>query len=242
MTNAITSRENALFQRVRNAIYDHDQEIAIEGPKMITDAIAAGWKPIVIVRSESAWNTEWEDLKPLPVMFSNTLFRAVADTTTSQGLVAVFERPRTADVFARSDSVTVVLDGVQDPGNVGTIIRLAVAFDAAGVGLLPGSADPFGPKSIRASAGAVLTVPIANIGVSDLQGRSLFAADGAGEVADPPARDAVLIFGNEGAGVSDALRARAKRISIAMSDRVESLNVAAAAAILLSRSFALRSA
>jgi TrmH family RNA methyltransferase len=240
MTNVITSRENAVFQRVRNAIFDHDREIAIEGPKMIMDAMGAGWKPIVIVRSESAWNNEWDGLKPLPTAFSNALFRAVSDTNTSQGLIGVFERPRQADVFARTDSIVVALDGVQDPGNVGTIIRLAAAFDAAGVALLAGCADPFGPKAVRASAGAVLTVPIAAIGVKDLEGRALYAAEGAGDPADPPARNAVLIFGNEGAGVSDALRARATRISIAMSERVESLNVAAAAAILLSRSFVLR--
>jgi TrmH family RNA methyltransferase len=120
------------------------------------------------------------------------------------------------------------------------MVRLAAAFDAAGVAILPGCADPFGPKAIRASAGAILNVAIATIGIEDLDGKNLFAADGSGDAIEPPARDAVLVFGSEGAGVSDALRSRSKRIAVPMSPRVESLNVAAAAAILLARSYALR--
>lgn len=245
MTKTISSRHNAVFKRVRDAMREHDREIVIEGPKMVDDAIAAGWRPIVIAcRSPLAARREEIPASGMRhaacVEFSPALFDEISDTQTSQGVLALFERPAARDVFARKDSIVVALDAVQDPGNVGTIIRLAAAFDASGVGLLPGCADPFSPKAIRASAGAVLNVPIAPITIADLNGRTLFAADGTGKPMDPPARDAVLIFGNEGAGVSDALRVHAKRIAIAMSGRVESLNVAAAAAILLARSFALR--
>ncbi len=232
MTKSISSRENPIFQRVRNAIRDHANEIVIEGPKMVDDAIAAGWQPLLIAGRGPQGAGR--------VAFSEKLFDALGDTKTSQGVLALFARPAERDLFARKDSIVVALDGVQDPGNVGTIIRLAAAFDAAGVALLPGCADPFGPKAIRASAGAVLLVPIASIAVEALNEKKLFAADGSGDVADPPARDAVLIFGSEGAGVSEELRKRSKRIAVPMSSRVESLNVAAAAAILLSRSYALR--
>ena len=215
-----------MFQRVRDAIRDHADEIVIEGPKMVDDAIAAGWKPILVARAGET--------------FTEPLFKQLSDTKTSQGVLALFPRPKEADVFARKDSIVVTLDGVQDPGNVGTIIRLAAAFDAAGVALLPGCADPFSPKAIRASAGAVLAVPVARIDAAALDGHQLYAADGSGKADDPPASNAVLIFGSEGAGVSPELRRRSKRIAVAMSPNVESLNVAAAAAILLSRSYALR--
>lgn len=224
MTTTVSSRHNPVFKRIREAIHEHDREIVIEGPKMVEDAIAAGWKPILTIRSG--------------VEFTAELFEAVSDTKASQGILALFERPAPADVFARKDSIVVALDGVQDPGNVGTIIRLAAAFDASGVALLPGCADPFSPKAIRASAGAVLNVPIAQI--ERLEHPNMFAADGTGQTIDPPARDGVIVLGSEGAGVSDAIRVQAKRIAIPMSGRVESLNVAAAAAILLSRSFSLR--
>ena len=247
----ITSRQNAMFKRIREAMREHDREIVIEGPKMVADAIASGWKPTLIARRSPDGGARLPvagvespatgDRRPATIEFAAALFDQISDAKTSQGVLALFERPAPGDVFARNDSIVIALDGVQDPGNVGTIFRLAAAFDAAGVALLPDCADPFGPKAIRASAGAILHVPYANISADDLKGRRLYAADGAGEVIDPPVRDAVLIFGSEGGGVSGALRAKAKRIAIPMSGRVESLNVAAAAAVLLSRSFALRS-
>src|ERR1043165_7298253 len=142
----ITSRQNPWFKRVRDAAKEHADEIVIEGPKQVEDAVAAGWSPIIVVE------------------FSDDLLRGVAGTKTSQGVFGLFHRPpsRFAD-----DKLVVALDGVQDPGNVGTIVRLAAAFDA-GVALLPGCADPFSPKAIRASAGAILNVPIAAVTAQQL--------------------------------------------------------------------------
>lgn len=136
----------------------------------------------------------------------------------------------------------VALDGVQDPGNVGTIVRLAAAFDCAGVAILPGCADPFGPKAIRASAGAILNVNVAEVAAHTLIESKwpIFGADATGDPVEPPARGAILVFGNEGSGISPELLVAAKPIAIRMSSRVESLNVAASAAILLARSYALR--
>jgi len=224
----ITSRQNAIFKRIRAAIHDHDDEIVIEGPKAVADAIARGWKPIVVIeRGEE---------------FSDELFDAIAETKTPQNVIGLFSRPHVSatSILAVRDRVIVALDGVQDPGNVGTIVRLAAAFDAAGVLLLRGCADAFGPKAIRASAGAILTVPVASVSVEQLLPCPLFATAADGDRIDPPSRDAVLVFGNEGAGVSEAIMRAAQKIAIPMSDRVESLNVAASAAILLARSYALR--
>ncbi|HYS56336.1 MAG TPA: RNA methyltransferase [Thermoanaerobaculia bacterium] len=217
----ITSKDNASYKRVRTAMREHGHEIVIEGPKAVADAIAAGWKPV-----------------PLPT-FSPTLLKSITDTKTSQGVIGLFERPRwKADqIFSRGDALVIALDGVQDPGNVGTIVRLAAAFDAAGIILLPGCADPFGPKAIRASAGAILNVPIVSMTADALlaTGRPMYVADAAGSTNELPT--GVLVLGSEGQGVSPVLRKRARAVAIETSGRVESLNVAAATAIFLWRGF-----
>jgi RNA methyltransferase, TrmH family len=234
---AISSRQNPLFKRVHDAIREHAGEIVIEGPKAVEDAIAAGWKPIAMVRRAGVLGPARNDTE-----LSRELFDVLTTTKTSQGVIGLFERPKAIDLFTKKDSIVVALDAVQDPGNVGTIVRLAAAFDCAGVAILPGCADPYGPKAIRASAGAILNVNVAEVATHALiESRwPIFGADATGDAVDPPARGAILVFGNEGAGISSELRVAAKPIAIRMSSRVESLNVAASAAILLARSFALR--
>jgi TrmH family RNA methyltransferase len=226
----ISSRHNPLVKRIREAIREHDGEIVIEGPKQVADALANGWKAIAVVTRD--------------VDVTADVFDALSETRTSQGVLGLFERPSGSarDILSRADSVAVALDGVQDPGNVGTIVRLAAAFDASGVLLLPGCADAFGPKAVRSSAGAILTVPVAPVSVAELfdSGRPLFAADASASATTPPAAGAVLVFGNEGTGVSEELLRRATPIAIPMSGRVESLNVASSAAILLAQSYAQR--
>lgn len=226
----ISSKQNPLIKRIREAIREHADEIVIEGPKAVADAIANGWRPIHLLERG--------------VHVTEEVFDAISETRATQGVVGLFERPRARfeEILARRDTIAIALDGVQDPGNVGTIVRLVAAFDAAGVLLLPGSADPFGPKAIRSSAGAVLHVPIANITHAQLLAAnvSLVATAMSGDAIDPPSRDAVLVFGNEGAGVSEELLRRSTLLAIPMTSRVESLNVASSAAILLARSYAMR--
>lgn len=226
----ISSRQNPWFKRIREAIRDHAGEIVIEGPKAVADAIAAGWKPIKVIERD--------------VDFSSSIFDALAETKSPQNVIALFERPRfdLKTLFARESSIVIALDGVQDPGNVGTIVRLAAAFDANGVALLPGCADAFGSKAIRSSAGAILTVPVVPCSLDELltNGWDVVAADSRGEIAEPPPRRAILAFGSEGSGLSPALASVARTIAIPMSPRIESLNVGASAAILLARSYQLR--
>lgn len=232
LMKTITSRHNPLFRRIREAIREHADEIVLEGPKMVSDAIAGGWTPIAVVTRDADLSSE--------------LFDALAETRTPQSVIGLFERPRAsaAEILARRNTIAIALDGVQDPGNIGTIVRLAAAFDASGVLLLPGCADPYGPKAIRSSAGAILSVPVATLTARELLDSALplVATAMSGDAADPPARGAVLLFGSEGAGVSDELLRASRTIAIPTSGRVESLNVAASAAILLARSFTLRRA
>lgn len=226
----ISSRQNPWFKRIREAIRKHADEIVIEGPKAVSDAIAAGWTPIKVVTRD--------------VDFSSEIFDALAETKSPQNVIGLFERPRVSigALFARETSIVIALDGVQDPGNAGTIVRLAAAFDANGIALLPGCADAFGPKAVRASAGAILTVPAVSCTAEELlaSGWPIVAADTGGEIEDPPSCRAILAFGSEGSGLSPAMANTARTIAIRMSPGMESLNVASAAAILLARSFTLR--
>jgi RNA methyltransferase, TrmH family len=240
MPTAITSRQNPWFKRVREAMREHRDEIVIEGPKAVADAIAGGWKPVAVFhRSQVAGRGSQGDFA-----FSSALFDALAETKSPQNVMGLFERPRVSlsSVLGSRSSVVVALDGVQDPGNVGTIVRLAAAFDCAGVVLLPGCADAYSPKAIRASVGAALSVHIVDATAKELiaSGVPIYAADARGDASPPPAGGAIIVFGNEGAGVSDAIRRVATPIAVAMSPRIESLNVAASAAILLSKSYEAR--
>jgi TrmH family RNA methyltransferase len=227
----ISSRQNTWFKRLREAIREHGEEIVIEGPKVVADAIAAGWTPIKVFTRD--------------VDFTSGLFDALSETKSPQSVIGLFHRPHASieELFVRDASIVIALDGVQDPGNVGTIVRLAAAFDANGIVLLPGCADPFSSKAIRSSAGAILTVPVVSGTVEGLSARGwpIVAAEARGEISDPPARHAVLAFGSEGSGLSPELASAARTIAIAMASRIESLNVASSAAILMARSYELRS-
>ncbi len=143
-----------------------------------------------------------------------------------------------------SSSLFVLLDGIQDPANVGAILRSAEAFGVAGVLLTPDCASPFSPKAVRASALSALRIPIAT-GVTpdeaaawaDGVGATLAGAETRG--GDPPSslsglRPLVLVLGSEGRGISPALESRlSRRVTIPLSGRVDSLNAAVAAGILL---------
>ena len=171
----------------------------------------------------------------------------LADTDHPQGLVAVVEPcvwgfSDLAKHEARSTRV-LVLDGVQDPGNVGTILRSALALGAAGVVALPGTAELHNPKVLRGSMGATFKLPnfhstdaelLAWVGTAKA---TLWTTAMAGtdiRAAKWPAGPVVLLLGNEGAGVRAELAARANTtIAIPIAAGAESLNVAAAAAILL---------
>jgi RNA methyltransferase, TrmH family len=184
---------------------------------------------------------------PLTAMDDRAL-AALADTDHPQGVIAVIEPPRWGWEHLRGDtgSVVVALDAVQDPGNVGTILRTAHGLGAAGVVALKGTAELHNPKVIRGSMGALFRLPVVSgceaelLGWAAQHGAQLWVSDAAGTplgrialrpAAAPPL---CLIVGNEGAGVSQALAARAaQRVAIPLRAGAESLNVAVAAGIIL---------
>jgi len=168
----------------------------------------------------------------------------LADTEHPQGVIAVVEPPSWAltEIAPRAGQVVVVLDGVQDPGNVGAIARTALALGAKGIIALRGTAELTNPKVLRGSMGAVFRLPAVSAGDEDFlawaaeSGAAIWVTDSAGErpggqrLTSPVA----LVLGNEGAGIRPALEAVAsRRLAIPLQGGVESLNVAVAAGILL---------
>jgi TrmH family RNA methyltransferase len=168
----------------------------------------------------------------------------LAATEHPQGVVAVYEPVvwPLADLAPSSGRPLLVLDGVQDPGNVGTIARTALAFGASGLLALPGTADLANPKTVRGAAGALFSLPHAHgddadlralvasmsaeVWLTDVDGAALESPSGSGPLA--------LIFGNEGTGVRGELAALATcRVAVPIAATVESLNVAVTAAIVL---------
>jgi RNA methyltransferase, TrmH family len=170
---------------------------------------------------------------------------ALADTETPQGILAVAPIPAAGldalPLEGRDPAVVLVLDAVQDPGNFGTLARTAEALGAAGLVALPGTVDPWNPKSVRAAMGSTFRLPVVEADWDALAPwlaargvETLAAVVGGAPLAEPRPRRAALVLGNEGAGVGDETRARAGRaVGIPLRGRAESLNVAAAGAILL---------
>ena len=171
-------------------------------------------------------------------------FRSAAETESPQGVLAIAEIPRHSlrDFTNRDTLRLLVLDAVQDPGNVGTILRTAAALGADATVALPGTVDFWNAKVVRGAMGASFRHPAFHVSVEELltfigaEGIDLWGADTGGQSVDdmqPPKRLALAV-GNEGAGLSSSIRERAaKLVSLPISDAVESLNVSVATGILL---------
>jgi TrmH family RNA methyltransferase len=172
------------------------------------------------------------------VTLARGLFGAISQTVTPQGVLAIAKvresTPSEAIAAAREVGwPLVVLDRVQDPGNVGAICRTAAAAGAPALVVLEGTADPYGAKAVRASAGNVFRLTVAHATWADLAALDGYGASAAGgaPLAQSPIENAgMIVLGSETHGLSHA---DLKLVTIPMTDGVESLNVAAAAALIL---------
>jgi len=253
----VTSRENRVLKQFRAALrgpgLTDDGLTAVEGPRLVAEALRSGLQVSGILVSASgerhlaALQNELPDSARL-LQVSDRLFDSIADTQTPQGIAALLQpRPASFDALTRPSSghpLVVVLVGVQDPGNAGTILRTAEAFGASGVMLTAGSAHPWSPKAIRASAGSVLRLPVvhglaAPVALAQLRmaGFTSYAATLTG--ASVPSQvdlsaPSALLIGNEGAGLPlEVERSADATLRIPLAAGVNSLNAAVAAAVLL---------
>jgi RNA methyltransferase, TrmH family len=267
MLRSTTTRVRAIASNLQSTIRDLQRRKArgrrglavLEGVRLVEEALAAAL-PFrgVVVAPDLTRTTRGQALVadlashaiPVEELGART-FGQLAGTDTPQGIVAVIE-PRlwtVADISTTPGGALLVVDGVQDPGNLGTLIRTAHALGASATVLLRGSADPLNPKALRAAMGATFrhaVVPLDDAAfITWAQGQRLTlwaaATDGvplARALAaqdHPPRKDLIaVIVGNEGAGIRPQLNAvSAQRVAIPLAGGAESLNVAVAAGILL---------
>ena len=271
-SDVITSRDNQWLKRFRAALRGtgpaQDEPLGVEGPKLIEDAVRSGLVTEALLVSDSgvrelerilaaATQTEAGIPRSRVLHTTDKLFASVAGTEAPQGVAALFHQRawefehllRGPGPMRQTAPLVVVLAGVQDPGNVGTIVRSAEAFGATGVVAARGTADPWSPKALRASAGSALRLPVLRgMAVPVLLAQlkmarvKIFAAgaalhSGASEINELSAdlRDPAAIFiGSEGAGLPpEVFHAADATISIPMSEAVESLNAGVAASLVL---------
>jgi len=263
----VESKDNARLKELRKALSARSRGpgalVGIEGPKLIEEALRAGLrvKTIFVAQGPSRISDRISDpaseriLEALSLpreteilhLKKKLLDQALA-TETPQSIAALIEPPRWSWeqlVGSRRNAapLVIVLAGVQDPGNLGTILRSAEAFGATGVVSLPGTVSAWNPKAVRASAGSVFRMPLIATEIDECiprlhgAGLAIFAAlsHGAQQARSADlARSVALIIGNEGNGVPGALAARADgTITIPFPGPVESLNAAVAASVLL---------
>ena len=251
----VESKDNARLKELRKAMAASGRSaqgrVGIEGPHLIEEALRAGLRVTTIFIAQederllSALRVPPEiEILRLPAK----LLDSALATETPQPIAALVEPPEWTwahllGARPKGAELVVVLAGIQDPGNLGTILRSAEAFGAAGVVSLPGTVSAWNPKAVRASAGSVFRVPLLAASerecLEELHEAGLKVLATTVHAAQPAelvdmAGPVALIIGNEGSGVADELAAKADaRVTIPCPGPVESLNAAVAASVLL---------
>ena len=234
-----TKKQLARWADLRNRKErDESGLFLVEGRKLVDEALASGWRLEALLTDETSLEAETENGYGLTAEQR----ARVSGFRTAPDVLAVVRKPMSLDQPRwKPGTLALVLDGLQDPGNVGTLIRTAAWFGFAAVFHTPDTADPFGPKAVQASMGALFHVKTALVDPAwfdflkpetpvlgaFLDGESIFGA------ALPS--DGLLVLGNEGHGIGTELAARVtRRLTVPQfGTGAESLNVAAAAAVLM---------
>ena len=222
----ITSKDNPKLKEIhrlaRRAQRDRAGRFVAEGEDLLAAADAAGW-PVLERLVAAGSGLEGTEVEPELLARISTL----GSGTRALGVLAERWAP------APAGPLCVYLHGVRDPGNVGAVLRSALAFGASSVALGPDCADPFGPKAVRASMGAVFAVPLARAVVDELPGERVALVARAGEpLRGPAVGDVTLVVGAERAGLPAEVTAACDRVAH-VPIHSESLNAAMAATVAL---------
>jgi TrmH family RNA methyltransferase len=249
--DVISSRTNARVKQLRAAFAGQVRLsgglVAIEGEHLVDEAVRSG-VPLTTVFVSEGWR------KRVPrgvevVRLKEEVFRSAVETQAPQGIAALLAPPVFAlsDVLGRDGSAALILvaAGLQDPGNLGTLVRSAEAFGATGILTTAGTVSVWNQKALRASVGSVFRVPVAGVGASEVRelkagGVRLIAAVGAEEDGVVAVQemdfmgDCAVMIGNEGAGFGEEwMEMSDVRVTIPCPGPVESLNAAVAGSLLL---------
>ena len=248
----ITSRDNArvkFIASLRDPRKAREEGlIFIEGKRACEDAIGCGVVPSLVIADESrkSWaQAESDRLCCDGLILSEACFKKISSTVTPQGFAIVAKRPDTSSgIKLRGDGedIFMCLEDIQDPGNLGTMIRIADAFDFTGILITKNTVDPFNDKVIRASMGSIWRVNITSFENSDdmisaLHGKGVkvIAAELHGDDLSQAKIDlpAAYFIGNEGAGLKASTIDQCDiKVKIRMQGKAESLNAASAASII----------
>lgn len=253
MSIRIESRENPLVKRLVRLSGDRKYrktmgEMVCEGGKMLDEALSSGIEIHDVLIAEDA-QVDTDALRRAEqsgaklYVCPGTLLAKVSNVQAPQGVVFSCERPVTALDSLRGSQRLMVLEGLQDPGNLGTVIRTADAFALDGIILCEGCVDPTSPKVVRATMGAAFRLPIAAATIEEaaafLQQQQLplygaaLAADSI-PVTQVDLHRAAVLIGNEGRGISKKAAALCDQLLIIpMEGRAESLNASVAASIIM---------
>jgi len=254
----ITSLQNPILKRLRalesdRALREREGLYLAWGLHLAQEAIASrvpiaqalAGDPLARTAEGRGLLKTLQSIRAPIVRVSDKAIESVVPGSSDQGILLIIRRPRIdlTAVLGGQPSLLLAAHGVQDPGNLGSMIRSARAFGATAVIVLPGSADPFGSRAVRAAMGAPFTLPIVEASVPETldrlraAGLAIVAADAEGD--RQPAeldlrRPAAIVVGNEGAGLPrEILQAATARVRIPMAPGAESLNVHAASVALL---------
>ncbi|HET9314060.1 MAG TPA: RNA methyltransferase [Vicinamibacteria bacterium] len=242
-SDVIRSRNNPVVRRLRELKARADADLAlVEGPKLLAEAVSAG---IGIVEVAAAPGMALPEMRGASVWaLAPDIVASLSETETSQGVLAIVRRPSfDEEAFFRREALVLVAVGVQNPGNLGALLRTAEAAGATGAYLTDGCADPFAWKALRGSMGSAFRLPhVRRVDAFDVldrlerRGLTVAAAVAGGtpyESVDLRGPVAILL-GPEGAGLpAEVERRAAVRMGVPMHGAVESLNVGVAAGVLL---------
>ena len=246
----ITSRQNALVRQFRKVAQGEDTDrMLLDGEHLIGEALQSAVDIEVVAFEERLATGPLARRLPdatRKVIVADTVLHAISPVRSPSGAVAIARRPLSdlERVFARTPQLILLLHDVQDPGNVGAIVRAAEGCGATGIICSEHTADPFSWKALRGSMGGSLRLPLATrqpplsaIAVARGNGLRIFATDARGGTPLPECNlrvPAAIVLGGEGGGLPASLIEIAdERLTIPMQPPVESLNVATAAALVI---------
>jgi RNA methyltransferase, TrmH family len=226
----VSSPQNPLYKHFKklstNKKYRYEQKSFLAFGKKVISELSEISPPINLVSTKEG---------SAPTIFKESLVKDLSGQPAPDGVFAEFSMPDIKPL----KTPFLVLDGLQDPGNLGTLLRSVLAFNWGSVIFLPGCVDPFSPKVIQASRGAIASIPFRFFSADELQlclkqnSLSLYIADCEGVSIKNllPSRECALLLGNEGQGIITNIEG--KKVTIPINSSCESLNVAIAGSIIM---------
>lgn len=223
--------------RVDASYRQEQRQVILSGKTLVKECSLLVPLKALIVREDIDKRYPAEEV----ITASEQVLKKISGLENPDGYAAVIEMPLESNL--KTCKKIVALDGVADPGNLGTIIRSALAFGWDGIYMLPGTCDPFNDKALRAARGAQLSIQIGRGSADELKALCLelqlspIVADLEGTLLDDcnPSEKMLLVLGNEGRGVDRSFLDWCRPVTIPMSGKMESLNVSIAGSILMYR-------